>query len=359
MVEAMSSYDPFARGPHPVGVRTFEWTDSARSRHLPTEVWYPATEACRGQDTDEATQDRYDIVVGLPQGSQQAVRDAEASPGRHPLVMFSHGFGGHRRQTTHLCTHLASHGYVVAACDHTGNTILDMAMLTMQIMSGGELPDAAAMITEFIEARPLDAIHTIDRMLDGEMAALVDPERIGMTGHSFGGWTTICATARDHRIRAAMPLAPAGGRNPIADADPLRASVDFDWGREVPTLYLVADRDTLLPLDGMQELLARTPSVNKRMVVLSNADHMHFCDDVEMTHEMFRTMPPPGPLAEIAKAVPPASEFCPGEHAYIYLRGLGLAHMDAHVKGHEAAAALLAGDIKALLAERGVAVETA
>ena len=28
-------------------------------------------------------------------------------------MAFSHGFGGHRRQTTHFCIHLASHGYVV------------------------------------------------------------------------------------------------------------------------------------------------------------------------------------------------------------------------------------------------------
>jgi len=34
-------------------------------------------------------------------------------------------FGGHRRQSTFFCTHLASHGYVVAAADHTGNTTLE------------------------------------------------------------------------------------------------------------------------------------------------------------------------------------------------------------------------------------------
>jgi hypothetical protein len=53
-----------------------------------------------------------------------------------------------------------------------------------------------------------------------------------------------------------------------------------------------------------------------------------------------------------------SDELCPGTDAYTYLQGLGLAHMDAHVKGESAAAELLAGDIDALLAKRSVEVET-
>lgn len=123
----------------------------------------------------------------------------------------------------------------------------------------------------------------------------------------------------------------------------------------MPTLYLVADGDSLLPLEGMRELLERTRSP-KKMVVLRNADHMHFCDRVEEVHEMFRMMPPPGDFERVAKSVRPISELCPGAHAYLFIRGLGLAHMDAHLKGDEAAAQLLAGDLEKLLADRGVGV---
>ena len=52
-------YDPFARGPLPVGVRSFEVTDPSRERTLPVEFWYPASDAHAGQDLDEATQDKY------------------------------------------------------------------------------------------------------------------------------------------------------------------------------------------------------------------------------------------------------------------------------------------------------------
>jgi hypothetical protein len=67
-------------------------------------------------------------------------------------------------------------------------------------------------------------------------------------------------------------------------------------------------------------------------------------------------MPPPGDFERIAKTVPPITELCPGKHAYTFVRGLGLAHMDAYLKANESAAHFLAGDIEAALAGRGVSV---
>ena len=44
------SYDPFARGPFPVGVMTQAWHDARRDRTLDVEIWYPASDAVRGGD---------------------------------------------------------------------------------------------------------------------------------------------------------------------------------------------------------------------------------------------------------------------------------------------------------------------
>jgi dienelactone hydrolase len=356
------TYDPFARGPFPAGVRTLQLSDARRQhRLLPIEIWYPAADAYAGQDLAASSRDTYDLLPGFPPASQDAVRDAAGRTGSYPLVAFSHGFGGHRRQTTFLCTHLASHGYVVASVDHTGNTVIDIIQAVMLLQAGGAMPEPGPLIREFIAARPADIQCMIDQLLAGaaaDIGGIVDADRIGMTGHSFGGWTTLAVTACDARIRAALPLAPAGGSTPLP-GELLQEALDFNWGREVPTLFLVADRDSLLPLPGMHELLAKTPSAQKKMVVLQNADHMHFCDRVEEVHELFRMMPPPGDFERIAKTVPPISELCPGEHAYQFVRGLGLAHMDAHLKGNEAAARFLAGNIEAVLAARGVQVTMA
>ena len=351
------TYDPFARGPYPVGVRTQSTTDTTRDRSLAIEIWYPASDAYRGQDVSDPGRDRYELLPGFPAPSQDAVRGAAPRSGTYPLVLFSHGFGGHRRQSTFLCTHLASHGYVVAAVDHTGNTVIDIMQMVLQVQSGAPVPELTDMLKPFIDARPADVRYVLDQLLGGAIAdltPLIDRERIGMSGHSFGGWTTLMVAGRDRRIRAALPLAPAGGWvqlpiNPLADA------LDFAWGRDVPTLYLVAERDSLLPLRGMHELFEKTRSP-KRMAVLKNADHMHFCDRIDEIHEMFRMMPPPGAFAEAAKLVPPISELAPPEHGYLFVRGLGLAHMDAALKGDGGAAEFLA-NVQPALAARGVAVE--
>jgi predicted dienelactone hydrolase len=352
------SYDPFQRGPFAVGVRTSELVDPERGRSLAIETWYPADAAHAGADLARDTKDRYQLLPGLPHVAQDAVRDARPVAGRFPVVAFSHGFGGHRRQSTFLCTHFASHGYVVAAVDHTGNTTIDILEMTRAARGGARIPDPLSDLETFVDARPRDVRFMIDRLLDGmagQVAMIVDAGRIGMSGHSFGGWTTLAVTRADVRIRAALPLAPAGGATRFTE-DVLHSSLDFAWGREVPTLFLVAERDSLLPLAGMHDLLARTPSATKRMVVLENADHMHFCDNPEQAHEMFRMMPPPGLFTDIAKTIPPISELCPGNHAHDMVRGLGLAHMDATLKGHDMATGFLQHHAAPALAARGIRV---
>src|SRR5262249_27794141 len=81
---------------------------------------------------------------------QDAVRDAAPRAGRFPLVAFSHGYGGHRRQSTFLCTHLASHGYVVVSADHAGNTVLD----ALQAFMGGARQEPRAQLEAFVATRP-------------------------------------------------------------------------------------------------------------------------------------------------------------------------------------------------------------
>ena len=352
------SYEPFARGPHPVGVRTADLFDPSRDRRLGVEVWYPAAGEHHGRDVDPETCDRYELLPGFPLVTQDAVRDATPADGRFPLIVFSHGYGGHRRQSTFLCTHLASHGYVVAAPDHTGNTIRDVLEQTLAARAGRPLPDFVDALLEFARHRPADASWLIDRALDGaagDVAARIDRERIGIAGHSFGGWTTLATTGRDPRIRAALPLAPAGGNVAELSGNPLADALDLAWARDVPTLYIVADRDSILPLPSMHDLFARTQAT-KRMVVLRNTDHMHFCDRAAQAHEMFRAFPPPGFFEDAAKGTTPFTELCPEQPAYDAIRGLGLAHLDAALKAHAPAAEFMRGDLGARLGARGIEV---
>ena len=353
----MTDYDPFERGPQPVGTRSFTWRDGARERSLPVDVWYPATDQYQGQDLDDATKDRFKTLPDSPEVTQDAVKDAEAASGSFPMVIFSHGFAGERRQSTHLCTHLASHGFVVAGMDHVGNTTADM------LAAAGTPPDPD-LIRTFMADRPADASFVIDRMLAGDSGLTVDPERIGISGHSFGGWTSLMTTASDARIRAVLPLAPAGGRSAIKtegiEVD-LAGEINMDWKRSVPVLYLLAEFDSLLPLDGMRELFDRTGEP-RSAVVLLNSDHFHFCDRVAEVHDLFKTMgemlmDKAGDASAVLENMKPSAELCPGDHAYALTCGLGLAHFDAHLRDNADAAAVVDGDLTELMASRGIAVD--
>src|SRR6266849_2624361 len=124
----VAEYDPFARGRFPVGVRTIEARDTARDRVFPCEIWYPAAAQYAGQDLAPETQDSFTASSPDAPRRQMAIRDAAAQPGTWPLVVYSHGSASwRRRMSTYLCTHLSSHGYVVAALDHSETFAAELA----------------------------------------------------------------------------------------------------------------------------------------------------------------------------------------------------------------------------------------
>jgi len=342
------AYDPFARGRCPVGVRTIEAFDSGRDRRFPVEVWYPAASQHAGQDIAPETQDVFtDPLRNVPR-SQMAVRDAVTRGGTYPLVLFSHSSGNDRRQSTSLCTHLASHGYVVAALDHSERIAAELSP------KNGETDEQKATRWKAVIANRVPDIRFLLHHLLGaewESEARIDPTRIGIAGHSFGGWTALAAIDTVRSIQAVVALAPAGASERRPGILPVELA--FAWGRDVPTLYLVAEDDTSLPLAGMWELFERTPAT-KRMVILRRADHLHFMDDVEALHETVRTMPATGGLLRIQQQMRPVAELCPGEQANVFVGGLTLSHMDAALKQREEARRFWLGDIGMVLESRGV-----
>jgi predicted dienelactone hydrolase len=291
------AYDPFSPGLLSVGERAGLVIDAARQRELPFVVWYP-----------------------------------EGGAGRYPLVLYSHASGGQRRQSSLLCTHLASHGYVVAAVDHIGNSAADVANRAARAAAGTRLTadEVDALVRQFIADRVPDLRFLLDQVLSGaagDLAGRVDDQRIGLVGWSFGGWAVLATPEADDRVGAVVALAPAGSSNPLPGIIP--AKLTFAWMRAVPTLYLAAERDRFIPVAGVRELYERTPSA-KRMFVLRGADHGHFADLVD-------------PVAD-----------CSPDGAHLFTRGLALAHFDAFLKGEPDAKHFLDGDVVAALRARGV-----
>ncbi len=158
--------------PFGVGVLEIE-VKGANGRILPTTVWYPIAAGTKG--------DTY-VYLGMLTSPLGAIEKAPAAKGPFPLVAFSHGNQGIRQQSVFLTEELARHGYVVVAPDHVGNTFLDY--------------DAKLLMAISI-FRPLDITASIDRVLQPTaldpawLKELIDADKIAVTGHSFGGYTTL------------------------------------------------------------------------------------------------------------------------------------------------------------------------
>ncbi len=291
--DEVAAYAPFDAGPFGVGTRSFEAADPARNRAFPIQVWHPA----RAGDS--------------------------AGTGSLPLVVFAHGSGGNRRSAAYLCAHLASHGYAVAAMDHS-------EVVAAELVSGPDesAPERAARIYAVIAGRVPDVRFLLDVLLSEGAAG---------TGGGAAGLDLDLDPGRVGLVPGILPL-----------------TLTFAWGRDVPTLYLAAEDDVPIPLEAVSELFDRTPGT-RRMFVLRRADHQHFLDDVAGVHEALRAMSLPGDAAWLPAAMRPISELCSGEQAHLFVRGLTLAHLDAALRQSAAAERFLAGDVVAGLAARGVA----
>ncbi len=214
-----SAPDPTKFGPFQVGVRTVTYADSARKkstdggvRELITEIWYPAPQSVKGQpgvsydikSVFTPEQQQRLAALGIPILTTPAVRDAPMASehGPFPVVIFSHGHGGLRWQSTYYTVLLASHGYVVLSPDHEEDTLAEGVR---GVLAG---------TTEGIEKRPVDILFllaVLERLKsDDFLFGHVDLSRIGMSGHSFGALTSLRVAAMDpkKRLKVIVPQAP-------------------------------------------------------------------------------------------------------------------------------------------------------
>ncbi len=213
---ATATPEPSKMGPFAVGVRTVVFEDTGRRkadgtpRLLTTEIWYPAVQSSRGQPTvtydilQQFTPEQQ-LAIGadtIPLLQTAAVRDAAPTRlhGKFPLIIFSHGQAAIRWQSTYYTVLLASHGYVVVSTDHEGGTLYDVVR--------GQLQE----VTVGLQTRPDDVRYLLNRMerlkSDDPLFGLLDLERIGVTGHSFGAITSMRVAAMDPRVKIIVPQAP-------------------------------------------------------------------------------------------------------------------------------------------------------
>ncbi len=218
------------------------------ARSIRLAFWYPTLDAT-------GTPPRYSNILLRREAFLDATPALEQPA---PVLMFSHGNMGLAEQNYTMAEFFASHGWVFVAVEHTGNTALD-----------GGYPQYL-----LFEIRPLDvraALDHLDALPDDHPLSGGLTAQRAMSGHSFGGYTTLavggagfdveaqcapggqgaqdfCAYLEDAadryragfgdaRLQALVPLTPAG------------AAVFGDGLAEIedPVLLMTGARDATLP----------------------------------------------------------------------------------------------------------------
>lgn len=242
---------PSPSGPEPVGTAIVELVDEDRldrygprptdARRLVLQVWYPADpdapvrpgpwipagarfgrHAASWLGFPPFTLDH----VGLVQSHATVDAPPTPRPGALPVVLYAHGWGGFRNIQSGLAESLASHGYVVAALDHTHGAVaasfpdgevvpIDPAALPEG--ATGEVYDAAA--ERLVETFAEDLAFTLDELAAGavpELAGRMDLDAVGVVGHSTGGGAAVALCADDRRCAAVVGFDP--WVEPVPDA---------------------------------------------------------------------------------------------------------------------------------------------
>ena len=281
-------------GPHPVGNATVVATDSARGRELTIELWFPADEAARAQAeqghpvadfvADSGQRAQYQQLLdsapaGCPSLRTRSARDAQAATAPSegwPLVVFSHCHECVRFSSFSIAERLASHGFVVAAPDHAGNTLFDG-------LAGTGVP----LDTDFLQVRAGDVSFVLDVLLDAESVEVPEglrgrlrADQVGVLGHSFGAVTSGLVVQDDPRVAAALAMA-SPMENPFLPGV-LMSAIDKPVG------FLVAVEDNSITEFGnrfMRDNFAASTQVAWKGEVI-DAGHWSF-SDVAGLHEPF------------------------------------------------------------------------
>lgn len=231
---------PAPHGRYATGESTFRLVDDKRAdpwlpnkpyRELMISVFYPAVHT-GGKPFTTQFPAAAAAVIGptidqgnsLPTGlvdwaatKTHSVRDAQMAPGRFPVVLYSPGAGDSRDWNVSLVENLAAQGYVVVTVDHTGeapatefpdgHVVGDQGVLAAwnQAYQTGTTP---AFFTKLMDARLADTQLVLDRLpsLPDRLADGMDLNRIGMFGHSAGGFTAASAMYVDPRMKAGINL---------------------------------------------------------------------------------------------------------------------------------------------------------
>jgi predicted dienelactone hydrolase len=203
-------------------------------------------------------------------GLDVAVWRPAGDGGKHPLILFSHGWSGCKTQSGHLMAAFAAQGMLVMAPDHEDNGCttglrlpLPRELLTPETWTEDRYPNRAQDITGLLAAAKSDARY----------GPLIDARRVALVGHSLGGYTMLGLAGawpgpQIEGLAAVVALAPY--------AATFKAAGELD--RVItPMLFQAGDQDDAARLSDVQAVFARV-TAPRCMVVFGDAGHFAWVD---------------------------------------------------------------------------------
>jgi predicted dienelactone hydrolase len=281
-----------AAPPWNVGYRTLDVHDALTGEPFPVALWYPTAAAPAPLFvTGSLSPCRLPAILCRWIAYEMPVaQNAPVAAGAFGLIVVSHGAGGMALLHRDLAMALASQGYVVAAPTHPRG-------------KGNDISGVGVWV-----GRPKQVSRVIDAVLeDGTLGSHIEHERIGVVGHSNGGYTALAVAGaqpntsavathcrehpddarfcgfggasargadrelghipelRDPRVRSIVVMAPNAARF----TDDALAKVTL------PVLVYGAEKDDLTRVRYHAERLARTLP-QAECVVVKGAGHFSF-----------------------------------------------------------------------------------
>jgi predicted dienelactone hydrolase len=177
----------------------------------PVAVWYPTAAKAAPFEYDDSFLGK---VANNAAPSAACVRTV-------PLIVFSHGYTGCALQSIFLVEELARHGYVVAAPDHADASLCHTRSLELKRDQPHAAPPKQPGIFKpeaWNDATRKDRREDIEVVInallaDTEFGKVINAEKVGLAGHSLGGYTVVGMAGgwpswRDERVRAVLALSP-------------------------------------------------------------------------------------------------------------------------------------------------------
>jgi dienelactone hydrolase len=290
---------PFPTGPSRVGTQLMDLVNSSRpdpyvkngrKRELLVRFWYPASlnSACEPAEYTSPRVWKYfsDLVaVHLPDVSTNSCLDAPVAEGRHPIVVFTHGYTGTFTDYTFLVEDLASRGYIVASINHTyeatavefpdGRLVESVPGSHFgKIERNDEQELAFAVDVRLGDLKFLaDELLRLNTTKGNPFAGRLDTGRMAIAGHSLGGLTAFVGLEQDPRFGAAVILDSVVPKNLVS-------------ATEKPVVILAADH---MDWSSTDQFLWQQLHGPRFLVNFRGTDHLAFTDLVWMAKSAIRT----------------------------------------------------------------------